>query len=239
MPLKQGQLRQGLRNAPVDAGFLVTVEDKRFSPDSAVARWAFEQDLNDSWGSNDLTDNTSAGYVSGFAPTGSYAKDFDGSDDYAHADNAVADFTTGVSQSVACWLKLDDTSNFQRIINQNDNDNGLRIVYQPADTTIEIGLENSGNLQRLEYNFSATGTAEFLCLTKDSSDNVTLYRNDANQQATITASTGSEPINTTFGAFDTNGTQEYFDGQLDLVDVYSKELSSTEISNLYNIGSIE
>ena len=77
-------------------------------PDSGISRYEFEQDVTDSWGDNDGTDNTSAGYTTD-AAVGSYAKSFDGVDDVVPLGNNAID-PTRTNLSVSIWANKDDTS---------------------------------------------------------------------------------------------------------------------------------
>jgi len=216
----------------VRAGYLSGVKDA--IPDSGVARYEFEQDLTDSFGSNDLTDNTSEGYRSALAPIGSFAKSFNGSDDYAIADSPVIDMTSGVAQSIVGFMVLDDsTTGFRGLIDQNDDNNGFRFT---ANDKINVKLENNDSVAvDTSAPKPSAGTVFHFGFTKDTGDNCTFYI-DGGVEDTGVGASGSEPLNTNFGRHPPSA--DYADMGVDLVDVYNKELSQTDVQNHRDTGSI-
>lgn len=213
-------------------------------PDSGVSRWEFEQDVTDSWGSNDGTDNTSAGYATGHI--GNYAKDFDGTDDYVEVpDDASLQLETF---TVAAWINPDGAltgtnttlgpcrweggvggnNNYLVFINGSDElegrfnsgDGPISVVYSTlpsADTWTHLAFAFDGSQMRLYVDGNRV----------------------ADTNTTAIPVTGSFPVQMGVRSEGGNGAVGWFDGQLDDPRIYNKGLGDTEVSNLYNSGSID
>jgi hypothetical protein len=198
-------------------------------PDSAIARWEFEQDLTGSWGSYDGTDNTSAGYTTD-AAVGSYAKSFDGTDDYVGAP--TPQLTTPLSYSV--WVHVDS--------------GGMRFIANQDTPTMYIQKENDDSLAMNIYdgsnNYYVTPSETIpsnswvhLAYVVDSGvDEARAYIDGSNvgtasDSGDITLASGHY-----IGASRTPGS--FTSGDIDDLRIYDKALSDTEVSNLYNTGSI-
>lgn len=219
--------RRGVQNYP-----FIAADGGAAAPSSGVARYEFEQDVTDSWGDNDATDNTSAGYTTD-AAVGSYAKSFDGTDDHVACSSSVIDST--VAHSVTFWVYFDNLT-FSRQINTNDNDNGLRVGINGSDN-FYYELEDSGSIDGTTISSSpATGQWLFVACTFDGSTMVA-YLDGSQQDSQSSSGSGSDPFDLTIGAYE--GGSDVTDGNIDDVRIYDKALSSTEVSNLYNNGSID
>jgi hypothetical protein len=205
-------------------------------PDSGISRWTFDTEDTesgtaiDSWNSNDGTINGATTGVSGANQTytTNEAYDFDGSDDdVAITIPALTDF------SLAAWAKSGNSSSTSEeyVIRLQDSNNDVFLGEKNGNWIFRI---YDGSFQ------SATGTTidsnwTFLCATFDGS-NMTLYE-DATEVATGTASgTGSSSGSSAIGSNPGNG--QFWNGRIDDPRIYSKELTSTEVSNLYQTGSI-
>lgn len=205
-------------------GFGITgSEDPSTIPDSGVSRYEFEQDVTDSWGGNDGMDNTSAGYVSG--KVGDYAKAFDGTDDYV--DVPTYPMPSGGPYSVSMWV------NYQTI-----NTGTAQVAFWFRDNQNLIFREDgSGNWSFAGMGVSTSISANtwyHVVATADSNSNGTGYV-DGSQVGTGDVS-GSQNQQNRFGQAYNNS--QPADLYLDDVGIYDKELSSQEVSNLYNTDSI-
>jgi hypothetical protein len=203
-------------------------------PDSGISRYEFEQDVTDSWNNNDATDNTSAGYVTG--TVGSFAKDFDGTDDevvFPFQFDDTEDF------SIVGWVNLDVMPQFGHIV-------GARDAYSTADWVLQYNTDTTnewslavGESFAVSESFASslsTNTWYHFGLTKGG-DTWTFYE-DASSLGTLTTSQGwttSDDI--TIGASEDSGSDQ-IDGAYDHLDFYSKELSASEVSNHRSTGSI-
>jgi len=90
------------------------------------------------------------------------------------------------------------------------------------------------------YTFSWTygdNTWHHYAVTYDSAGSITIYVDASEIRSDPSAGTLDTTTNPwQFGRAEFDG--EYYDGDLDDIRYYNKELSSTEVSNLYNTGSI-
>lgn len=205
-------------------------------PDSGVARWTYDNaDTSgstaiDVWGGNDATITGATIGATGVSTTydSGESYSFDGSDDYVQ--------TTGVSPgdsfSVATWIyPLSSSSTVFR----NDNSNGFQLAIRFND---EIGI-NAGDISATDFGTISYNTAYHTVLTVENtgtdSYDIVLYM-DGSQFGSASITTGNlPPTDIRFGeAYSGNP----FDGRLDDPRVYSKVLTATEASNLYNTGSI-
>lgn len=204
-------------------------------PDSGVSRWAFEQDVTDSWGNNDGIDNTSAGYSTD-AAVGNYAKSFDGVDDYVDVDDPSSLEDTD-TLSVTGWFKTEITGDsVTSIIRHDGHFTALQTNSQGQGQAVAF---SGGDFTTYPFNWTYGDNAwHHYAVTYNSTGSNTIYI-DASEIRTDpsvgTLDTTTKPWQ--FGRAD--GDAEYYDGDLDDIRYYNKELSSTEVSNLYNTGSID
>lgn len=230
--------------SPVGAARVARFSQLDAIPDSGVSRYEFEQDVTDSWGPNDGTDNTSAGYVTG--TIGSYAKDFDGADDYVDITYSVWDIGSSDAYTYTAWVKTTSTAK-QVVWNHRGSDGSvaqLKFNEDAADAntadTIRLFARDGGGTI-LDIDFSATVTDGNWHLiggaVNPSSGGGALYY-DGSKSATGTASIGAFTFDNNQHGGDPSGVGQYMDGPIDDPRAYSKELTDTEFNNLYNTDSI-
>lgn len=207
-------------------------------PDSGISRYKFEDDsdtsvLVDSWGNNDGSLVNGPVYVTG-------GVEFDGTDDYGEVPNATVPFGTGVF-SVALRMSSSATG----------TDYQTHYGLRNSGTGHDIKIHHYNGTLRFQY-FGASGVTETI-------DTGTDYRDGAEHLLTfVIDSNGSEGFvdGTSVGTaaadtFDFNGESPRVAGwggsggggresAMTAFDkrTYDKRLSATEVSNLYNNGSI-
>jgi len=199
-----------------------------FIPDSGVSRFEFEQDLTDSWGGNDGV-GSGISYSTDSAD-GDYSGVFDGSD-YVDVDGVASAITPPVTVSV--WLKADNISNHGEIIATRFERFSILTSFNQADS-IEFKISNSnGNAEYVSWSASSN-TYYLATATYDTDGSGELYI-DGTSRGTL-SQTLEERSQATIGNQVNHGNG--FDGLIDDARIYDKILSPTEISNLYNTGSI-
>lgn len=198
-------------------------------PDSGVSRYEFEQDVTDSWGSNDGIDNSSAGYTTD-AVVGEHAKSFSG-DGFIDISSISIDYTT--TFSISGWVKTSSQSdqalvglgnevNFR--VNEDANNSGTWIMRFADGANPSLG----GSTEVTD------GIWHMWTATYDSGD-LDLYLDGLSEASTTGFSlpnVDTENIGRRQDDF------SYMNGDIDDVRFYDKKLTSTEVSNLYNTGSI-
>jgi len=210
-------------------------------PDSGVSRWEFEQNVNDSWGSFDAIDGSSAGY-STEAEVGEYSKLLDGTDDYIEVDHNYSTFENS-DFSITGWAKFDALHSNNVIFagedggNAGDGDTWWFVGYSDLENSWQVQIdEGGGNKTVSSGSTPSTGTWYFISWIVTAGGGTELYI-DANSDLT----TGYNDFNASSHSlyFGNNGRGEnYLNGHIDDIRVYNKALSGTEVSNLYNTGSI-
>jgi hypothetical protein len=207
-------------------------------PDSGIARYTFDDDDTsgstavDVWGSNDGTISGATTGVSGANQTytTNEAYSFDGTDDYVDISVIDADIVDPVT--VALWVNVDTLSGGEYFFSHA---NRFLVSYEAFESS---GFEASvydNSYNTVTSNTSTTGSwLHFVAAVSSSS--LEFYI-DASSQGSISHS-GIDPNDsgTFVGARDSG--LSFADAQIDDVRVYDKQLTSTEVSNLYNNGEI-
>lgn len=224
---------QALYNLTSPSGRLVSESDVPSQSDNGVARYEFNGDVTDSWGSNDGTDNTSAGYVNGVY---GQAKDFDGTDDRVELPDLGLSSTNSFTVSV--WANtqndIDNKTLFGRI---NAGADIVRLVER-ADNTIKFECGNlNGNLLSVTAGSYQTNEWNHLIgIYNANGPKVQLYLN----RSLIAETNGTvDNFDTTDGPWigGRNDNGQYFNGQIDDVRIYDKALTPQEVEQLYNKGA--
>lgn len=184
-----------------------------------------------------------------------YSIDFDGVDEYI--DLGIVDdfnFENDDTFSVSAWVKVSNTATTRCIVSRVGNeDSRLAGWFLSVNTAerIQFGLGrdfSGGNSRILRTTDTAisTGSWVHVCMTYDGSvdkSGVNIYINGTaettwNQDIdnlSSMQSTTTTTINSLIGARD--NASQYFDGQIDELSVWDKELSSAEVTELYNSGT--
>ena len=113
--------------------------------DGLVAYFPFDGDVKDSVLSHSVTDNTSAGFVSG--KVGSEAKDFDGEDDDVDVSGPVVS-SPDEGVTVSAWVRFSSASSQATIV----------AGYSSEDSTITSIIYNNDGNDLAYYLKDETGT---------------------------------------------------------------------------------
>ena len=213
-------------------------------PDSLLYHYTFDGgDLTDQMGNGPALTNNGATLTS-TAVSGD-AFDFAGND-VSRLEGSNATELDGLNEvSVAMWIRPDTTNQpqdfaFPLSFADTFDGNSGDPQFSFADFGTSIRFDAAGGRAASSNQLSANTYT--LVTGTYNSGNITLYYNDANQQATDSGGASSTLTNTHNlmfigdSAFSDN--DDTLDGKIDEVKFYDKELSSTEVSNLFNTGSI-
>jgi len=207
-------------------------------PDSGVSRWEFEQDVTDSWGSNDGTNNGATFTTD--AKVGSYALDFDGTNDTVNVpDDPSLNFADGEEFSLSMWVKPASTSEIYTLFDKRA-DAGYRFKLNAGEVEFIITDGSSFNSNSTSSTPVSSANVWYHLVGTWDGDSISEIYVDGGSISTSTTSLGdlSDSADLNLGVRNSTPDQ-YLDGTLDDPRIYSKELTGTEVSNLYNTGSID
>lgn len=208
--------------------------------------WKFDSsNSNDSVGSNNGTD-TAITYSSGNGKIGNGAG-FNGSSSYILL---AASVSSGISNnySVSFWCKNTDTSsnsnvfladdspttsnrNFQITLGAGTTNKSVRFIRFTSGNSLVTNITGSVNINDGSWHHvvctfdSAVGSIIYIDGTNVASDSVTTINN---------TNTGGKGV---IGAIDYNSRSSFQNGDIDEMAVWTRTLSSTEVTDLYNAGA--
>lgn len=200
--------------------------------DSLVSHYEFENDVADSAGTNDGTDNTSAGFVNGIRGE---AKDFDGTDDRVELPDLG--LSSSSSFSLSGWWYHDTAKDAYLLGRFDGTDDQLDIITFTSSDTLQFDVGHAGG-NRLQPSTTGITSGQWyhtVAVFDSFGPTAKIYLNGS-LEASVTGTvdnfaTGDGPW---IGArSDSNG---FTDGQIDDVRIYSKALSPAEVRQLYNWG---
>ena len=218
---------------------------------SLVSYWELEETSGtrvDSHGSNDLTDNNTVTSTTGIQGT---AASFDKTNSeflsISDASQSGLDFSGDFSFS--CWVKRAGVGVNVYLFakRQVSSNNGFQINID-SDDTLLINYYNAGNTTSIRsdatvYDSGDIGNWVHIAFKVDvSAATAEVWKNGSALGATAATSAATSVGNSTEG-FSIGVVKiganyyDYYDSDMDEVGVWSKLLSSAEVSDLYNSGS--
>jgi hypothetical protein len=150
---------------------------------------------------------------------------FDGSTDVATiADDSV--LQVNGDMSICAWFQLDVTSGYRGLVGKRDGGGANYVMYTNGNKLVSY----DGSSLRTDTTSLSTGTWYHGVIVFNSGTSTLFYINGSlsSTQASSTITANDAPL--TFG---NDGVGSRLDGRLDDVALYSKALSSTEVSNIY------
>lgn len=205
-----------------------------FDDTNLVAYWRMEGNSNDSKGSYNGSD-TAVTYGTSYGIFNQGAN-FNGSSSIIDV-SSVPSISSNVS--FCAWIKPSSISSGEKSIltihvNSYSNYFYTLTYFNNAGTISLVFAKFDGtNNPVVSYTVTLPTTSwSFICGVKDGS-NLYLYLNGS-KVGTTTDTTTSTPTYTNINIGGENGKSKWFDGNIDDVAIFSRALSSTEVSNLYN-----
>jgi hypothetical protein len=214
-------------------GVTSTTEATVTQPNSGVSRWEFEQDVTDSWGGFDGTDNTSAGYTTN-AAFGTFAKEFDTTDDYVDLGSDIG--IAGTSKfSFSIWIYPRNTNSSFVILQGGSDGNDLNFLrWNGVDNKWQFRVSNGNSIGGGTID---TDQYQLLTVTYDDANGIyKLYKNDT--EVASGSPNGNISTSSATWKFGDDRDGLPFNADLDDARRYNKALTSTEVSDLFNTGSI-
>lgn len=220
--------------------------------DSLVSYWKLDEssgNASDSVGSNTLTNNNTATYGAGKINNGVDLEA--GSSQYlsiADASQTGLDFTGDFS--LAGWLKFESTptsgNNYAIFAKRDSMARSYMTIIDNVGGVLKLALytgDGGGtNEESVTVDWTpSTATWYYYVVTFTSSDKSTRFYIDGSQQGTtqtLTRSPGNGSAPYAVGSFKSGGTHGFFfDGMIDEHGAWSRVLTSTEVTELYNAGA--
>jgi len=212
-------------------------------PDSGVARYTFDNaDTSggtalDVFNNNDASINGATTGVSGANDTytTNEAYSFDGNDD--SVDTPVASNYAGAAGfSVAGWVNFDESTTGTLIGGiSNDQGSGWAAKVDVGNDRLRLTKQAVSNVDLTGVSLSAN-TFFHVVFVVETDDDVSFYL-DGNDKGTVSASQILTTTDDLVIGEDGIGNQ-FLAGDIDDPRLYSKALTATEVSNLYNNGLI-
>lgn len=204
--------------------------------DNLVAYYKLDGNSNDSVGSNNGTD-TSVSYSSSYGKINQGAS-FNGSSSFISLGSGVDSFSDGDKNwTVGMWVNIQAFNLLGSIITFGSRDRGIRVRNDGGNANKINFFINSGGLNYIDIYSSvlSTNTFQYLTFTRSGST-FTAYLNG------VSIGSGSSSVsletsngNTLLGKEKING--RYLNGYIDEVGIWSRALSTDEVSQLYNSGA--
>lgn len=217
------------------------------APTSGVARWTFDDDDTsgstalDVWNNNDATIN---GATTGAGGQYGEAYSFDGVDDWVDLPLGVLNADAG---SLSCWVNAEFSgmSNADVRIWSTQTSSTVDTVirtYNNTHVNLLVGDQSGGFVAVSAFPSSpADNTWHHIVYTwnYDGADTQLKAFNNGSLNDSQTLTGHKIPLpDTEFAIARWPNNSAYFPGLVDDPRVYNKALSSTEVSDLYNSGSI-
>ena len=186
---------------------------------------------------HNLVSNKNSGIINGAYWNGS-TFDFDGSDDVITGESCLTLFTDDTDHTIEMWVKFDDVTTRRTIISGYD---GNTSTYADRWDIEVSGGKIQGGHHGVGYWTSTasvvTGVWYHLVFVHDHASS--LWRVFINTATDVTLSNGGLDLTSDalLGIGDrTESSIGHLDGQISIVRIYKRELTSTEISTNYNLG---
>jgi hypothetical protein len=211
-----------------------------------VANWTLDEASGttrvDDWGGNDLTDE--AGNVTSVTGTLGNAAHYigGGSSTLSHADNAALSFT-GRSFTIGVDVNMASLTTDQFILGKWGATGEYIVYYDHTAQRFIFYRRNAAgtttsSVSANTFGAPSSGTAYYLICGQDfENSQLFISVNAGTTDTTAFADDGrDDTLDFTVGQFDTGGS--VFNGDLDQIDIWSRTLSGTEKTDMYNGGAL-
>ena len=207
-----------------------------------VALYQLDGNDNDTTGNYSGIAENNITYASGYIGN---AAVFNGSSSSIELPNSSLGITDASNFSISYWFNTNSTTqDNQSVIWANGSNAGARFgsginsPSQGGDTSIYFGMPVDGS-----FTYINSGTSAFTADTwvhvvgvKSSITGMSLYVNNV-LKATNTSATGSASATATgknsIGMYHTSSDSSFFNGEIDQLRIFNREITSSEVSTLY------
>ncbi len=208
-----------------------------------VSYWKLDESSGaviDSHGTNNGTNSGATPSVTGKLNT---AYDFNGTNKITVTDNANLDFYGSDAVSINLWVNPTSLGN-QRILSKGGyNDQAGWELNVDTDGKLQFSQYYYSGGRQSQYSLSSTagktlaaGIWQMITVTKESGGVIKIYIDNIEvnyqTQESYDSNTVASNVDMTIGY----GSGVYFNGKIDEISIFNKNLSPTEIRNLYDQG---
>lgn len=180
----------------------------------------------------------------------SYSLDFDGVDDYVTMGDSTTfsfgDASTDNPFSYSFWMYADDVTNTGLIAKDATSKMEYHILISSSDY-LRFRLYDNSTSAYIQSQINATvtsweGSWKHIVATYDgdsAANGLTIYVDGSSATQTTSDSGTYTAMENTTAALNMGRSErgsQYFDGKIDEVSLWDKELSSAEVTSLYNSG---
>ena len=210
---------------------------------SLVASYNGESNTNDSFGSNNGTANGGLTYTAGKIGN---AFNGNGTNAYVSLGNDKFNFTGNFS--ISGWINLNSVSGNQCILSNlsfvsPNVSNGFLLLMRNQKLYLELYQNNNTYISIASNTNFNTSTWYHISIVRVASQSTKIYINgvldNSNSSTYNPTYSSSIPIPSTIGAwkYDSTNVAQYTNGKIDALNIWQKELTASEVSELYNSGN--
>ena len=206
---------------------------------SLVAAYNGESNANDSFGSNNGTAVGGLTYTTGKIGN---AFNLNGTNAYVSLSNDILNFTGDFSYSF--WVYPNNTTNQQMLICnwKPGSTYGYGYYAYMVNNNLYFEIAQGNDISVYYVPLSWSSTWYNISITRKSSNNTKIYINGTLINGTYTRGNPTQnPVYQTgqinnIGTYN-NGAGVFFNGKIDALNIWQKELTSAEVTELYNSGN--
>ena len=192
--------------------------------------FSFDNSSNDTYSRLISGTNTNVTQTTDRFGVNNSAYQFNGTS-YISYPNTVANVTSSNVHSISLWF------------NQTPSTTGNNLISKYYNLDASLSQFNIGTAQvigngtnALNYTAPASGWQHYLIVFKDGTGNTKVYKNGALfSSGTLNYNSATRATNFFVGRISAGGSFGEFNGKIDDIKVYNRELSATEVSSLYTI----
>lgn len=208
-----------------------------------VAYWKFDENTGTS--AADATGNGNTGTLVGspswVAGKINSAVSYNGTSQYTQTGSGSSYaglFPSAIS--MCAWVSYPNFSNYQRTLTLETNSTDYNVWLQANKTSATVQFGAGGSSYKTGTTALSTNTWYFICGVTDYTQAGThIYVNGVDDGGTFTGTPSYNATNAYLdvGALLSTGTRYYGAATIDEVGVWSRALTSTEVTQLYNSGA--
>jgi hypothetical protein len=217
----------GLGLGLVAKKFVITNAAPAFPSNGLLAFYKLD-DLTDASGNgNTLTDEGNVAFSSG--KIGNCAQ-FNGTGQSLGLNSFSSPFSSNLPYTISLWYNVTTLKNYFSLVGCSETET----INIHGDVDGGLSINNAGESDINIPNFFTAGSWNHLVVTRNSSNEIEVWKNGVSLGATASTDTyGNIPF-LNIGNYDTSGEQFAMDGKIDAVGIWQRTLTQSEIESLYN-----